>query len=599
MLTTAVAVGESAYHIYMVMANQVARHILQELGVLEMLDNRLYINSSIYNPSKSSDQNKNAILVEDKFVCTFDMKHPSTGLAYDTTDIGLHMDAVRHRRDWLTRYPILRVDQHNITLYNSVIPFNITLNCELHFRDYIKAHDIADRFLLRFNRGELVSLPNLVYDFPLPLQILQTLWALASTIGVDKECFLHWLEEYSNHQIKRNVSTAEKNKRFEWVVACKVFETLVKIDYDFSEPEKTGIDSAECHTLRFTCTLHASRPSVLYADYPLVINNTLVPEEIVHVDTSYQKNLYEYLEYPNRFLDPEYQYQKYLTYQPIHNPWYDTWVPDYGFSQYNSYGSIPIFIGLFTLDEPDCEHCPCPSESKHAGNIKHCNGNCRCNSDCGHNCFDHQHHETEVDPYDDPYTDPYSDPYSDPYDDPYDCPYTDPYQDRNPDCHHCPYHKAQIDPFNPRACVKPNPDQTPCPCFCGHATTNINIKTDLDMYQLKPRLLRYFKDRKEAALLAESVYHVLVFQDDRQVNPELLEFDGEVIKVPNRLGSNHTYRVVIGYTPPRKVDSSMAWKQGYDPYDPCKIEIYKHPFFFFLDVIIVPQRKGVNTNGHG
>jgi hypothetical protein len=119
------------------------------------------------------------------------------------------------------------------------------------------------------------------------------------------------------------------------------------------------------------------------------------------------------------------------------------------------------------------------------------------------------------------------------------------------------------------------------------------------MYQLKPRLLRYFKDRKEAALLAESVYHVLVFQDDRQVNPELLEFDGEVIKVPNRLGSDHTYRVVIGYTPPRKVDSSMAWKQGYDPYDPCKIEIYKHPFFFFLDVIIVPQRKGVNTNGHG
>jgi len=84
-----------------------------------------------------------------------------------------------------------------------------------------------------------------------------------------------------------------------------------------------------------------------------------------------------------------------------------------------------------------------------------------------------------------------------------------------------------------------------------------------------------------------------------EVNPELLEFDGEVIKVPNRLGSDHTYRVVIGYTPPRKVDSSMAWKQGYDPYDPCKIEIYKHPFFFFLDVIIVPQRKGVNTNGHG
>ena len=594
MLTTAAAVTESAYHIYMIMANQVARHILQELGILEMLDNRIYVNSSIYNPSKSSDQNENAILVEDKFVCKFDMKHPSTGLVYDTTDVGLHMDAVRHRRDWMTRYPILHVRHQDITLYNSVIHFNITLNCELHFRDYIRAHDIADRFLLRFNRGELVSLPNLSYDFPLPFQILQTLWALASTIGVEKACFPKWLEAYSNGQIKTNVSTAEKNKRYEWVVACKVFETLVKIDYDFSEPDKTGVDSAECHTLRFTCTLHASRPSVLYVDYPIVMNNTLVPSEVVQVDTSYQKNLYEFLEYPNRFLDPVYQYQKFAIYQPVRNPWYDNWMPDYGFSQYNSYGSLPIFIGVFTMDLPDCEHCPCPSNSKHEGNIKKCHPHCGHSGECCNSCFD-PIHQGKVDPYTDPYTDPYEDPY-----DPYDCPYTDPYEDRTPDCQHCPYHKAQHDPLDPCKPIKPNPDQIPCPCYCGNqATTNINIKTDLDMYQLTNRVLNYFKDRKEAALLAESVYHILVFQDDRQVNPELLEFDGEVLKIPNRLGDNHIYRLVIGYTPPRKVDSSIAWKQGYDPDDPNKVEIYKHPFFFFLDVIIIPNRKGVENNGNG
>lgn len=586
MLTTAAAVRESAYHIYMIMANQVARHILQELGILEMLDNRIYVNSSIYNPSKSSDQNQNAILVEDKFVCNFDMKHPSTGLAYDTTDVSLHMDAVRHRRDWMERYPILHVAEHGITLYNSVIPFNITLNCELHFRDYIKAHDIADRFLLRFNRGELVSLTNLVYDFPLPIEILQALWALASTIGVEKECFYHWLREYSNHQIIRSVSTAPNNKRFEWVVSCKVFETLVKIDYDFSEPEKAGIDNAEDHILRFTCTLHASRPSVLYVDYPIVINNTLVPGEIVRVDTSYQKNLYEFLENPNRFLDPAYQISKAMIYQPVRNPWYDNWVPSIWHSQYTAYKSIPIFIGIFTMDEPDCDHCPCPSECKYYGNNRHCDDNCRCDHDCCDNCVNHRDNTNEVDPYDDPYSDPYEDPYEG--------------QPRNPDCKHCPYHKAQYDIFNPRKRPKPNPDQKPCPCYCGNqATTNINIKTDLDMYRLKDRLLNYFKIRKENALLAESVYHVLVFQDDRQVNPDLLEFDGEVLKVPNRLGSNHTYRLVIGYTPPRQVDSSIAWKQGYDPDNPDKVDVYRHPFFFFLDVLMITNRKGVETHGHG
>ena len=591
MLTTAAAVTESAYHIYMIMANQVARHILQELGILEMLDNRIYVNSSIYNPSKSSDQNKNAILVEDKFVCTFDMKHPSTGLVYDTTDIGLHMDAVRHRRDWMTRYPILRVDQHDITLYDSLIPFDITLNCELHFRDYIRAHDISDRFLLKFNRGELLDVTDLSYNYPIPFQIMQALWALASTIGVDKQCFGHWLEVYSNGIIKRIQSIADKNKRYEWVIDRRVFETLVKIDYDFSEPEKTGQDNAEAHVLRFTGTLHSSRPSVMYVDYPLVINNTLVPGDIVHVDTSYQKNLYEFLENPNRFLDPAYQISKAMTYQPVRNPWYDDWMPDVNFSQYRAFGSIPIFIGVFTMDEPECESCPCPSEAKYAGNIKHCPPNCSCNSCNNHNCDNYTNLQNEVDPYNDPYIDPYVDPYNDPYKD----------LPHRPDCANCPYHKKLFDPLkNPNDPPPCDPYTEPCPCYCGNkATTNIDVNSDLDMYKLKDRLLKYFKHRKRAALLAESVYHILVFQDDRQVNPELLEFDGTILKIPNRLGSNHVYRLVIGYTPPRKVDWSMAWRQGYDPDHPCKIEVYSHPFFFFLDVIIIANHKELEAHGNG
>ena len=67
-----------------------------------------------------------------------------------------------------------------------------------------------------------------------------------------------------------------------------VFEALIKIDYDQSEPEKEGAQQSETLGVNFTLTLQCSRPSVLYVDYPLVINNTLVPEEVIHVDTTYQ-----------------------------------------------------------------------------------------------------------------------------------------------------------------------------------------------------------------------------------------------------------------------------------------------------------------------
>lgn len=561
MLTSAAVVTEAAYHVYNALANQASRHILQELGILEDLENRIYINSAIYNPSKSSDQNRNAILVEDKFVCTYDMRHPSTGLVYDMTDVDMHMDAVRHRRDKMSRYPILRDAQHGITLYDSLLPFNITLNCELHLRDYIKAHEIVDRFFLRFNRGELMAIPNLSYDFPVPKKILNTLWALASTLGVAKECFPEWIKQYSNGQIERIVSTSAKNTRYEWVVKRTVFESLTKIDYDLGEPEKQGMDNAETHMIRFTCTFHSSRPSVMYVDYPIIMNNTLVPSEIVEVDTSYQKNLYEYLEHPNRFLDPVYQFEKFLTYQPVRNPWYDNWEIDLHHSQHAHFHTLPIFIGAFTMDIPECGSCPCESESSKLP-FKH---HCRCERN--------------------PYEPPDEDLYTCPYDDPYNVP-----EYHNPDCLNCPYGKTIHDPLEPRECNPDAPTEEPCPCWCWkHATTNLNIVDDLDMYKLRQRLLNYFNDRKEKALLMESVYNISVFQDDRQVNPELLQFDGTTLKVPNRLGSDHIYRLVIGYTPYRKVDSDIAWKQGYDPENPNKVELYRHPFCF-LDVLITTQR---------
>ena len=564
MLTSAAPVTEAVIHVYDALANQAVRHILQELNILDELENHIYVNSSIFNPSKSFDQNKNAILVENKLVCTYDMKHPSTGLTYDTTDVGMHMDAVRHRRDVMSRYPILRDAQHNITLYDSLLPFNITLNCELYYRDFNRAHEVVDRFFLRFNRGDLLAIPNLSYNFPVPKKILNTLWALASTLGVSKECFPMWVKQYSNGQIERLVSTVAKDRRYEWVVKRTVFESLTKIDYDLGEPEKQGMDNAETHLIRFTATFHSSRPSVMYVDYPIIINNTLVPSEIVEVDTSYQKNLYEYLEHPNRFLDPVYQHGKFLTYQPVRNPWYDDWKIDIYSSQHAHFHTLPIFIGAFTFDLPECKTCPCESESSKLPFKHHCT--------CWRN----------------PYESPYEDQYECPYDNPYDVP-----EFHNPDCKNCPYGKTLHDPFEPRECSPYDPEEEPCPCYCWkQATTNLNIANDLDMYQLRPKVLDYFKDRKEKALNIESIYNIAVFQDDRQVNPELLQFDGTVLKVPNRLGSNHIYRLVIGYTPYRKVDSDIAWRQGYDPDHPDRVELYRHPFCF-LDALITTHRQGV------
>ena len=360
MLTTAVQCTEIVTHIYSLLANQASRFILQELGVLEHLDNHIYINSTLHNPSKSYDQNLSPILVEDKFTCVFDIKHTSMGLVWDNNTTSMHMDATRHRRDGYSRIPLLVDKKHGIVLYDSVLPMNIPMNCTLSFRDYTRAHEVIDRFHLRFNKGEMLTVTNLSYDFPLPLEILRTLWALASTAGISKKCFPEWIKQYSNGNIKRIVTKGLNKNHVEWVVKRQVFEALIKIEYDMGEPEKEGVQQSETLGLSFNATLHCTRPSVLYVDYPIIINNTLVPESVIKVDTSYQRELYRFLQHPSLAMDPAYQGIKFRAGGPARNPWYDNWELPKINTLHGGLHSLPFFIGAFTLDLPECDKCPCP-----------------------------------------------------------------------------------------------------------------------------------------------------------------------------------------------------------------------------------------------
>ena len=511
MLTTASVSTESVNHVFMPLANQVIRHILQEIGMLEYFDNKIYVNSALHNPSKSYDQNLNPILVEDKVKCIFDIKHSSLGLNWESTTVTQHMDGQFHRRDRLNRLPILMDKRHGISFYDTVLPFNLPMNCTISSRDYVRAHEVIDRFHLKFNKGELISIANLKYNFPIPFEIVQTLWALASTIGIDRKCFPVWLEQYSNGMIRRIESKGLRNKRVEWVVDRSVFETLVKIDFDVNQdPEKEGQDQAETLGLNFSATLHASRPSVLYVDYPIIMNNTLVPPEVIKVDTSYQRELYRMLGYPTFALDPAYQESKFLVDKPVQNPWYDNWMVPTHSDLHTTLNSTVLFIGAFTLDIPECKDCPCEKDPK-------------ANPYENHACCHHSWIE-ERSPY------------------------------YHHDCNDCPYHKN-------------TPYETECPCWCQKmAKTCIDVDNDLDMYRLADKVRLFFRVKKATALLVESVYNLTVYRDDTMINPSELEFDGQTLKVPNWYGPDHIYRLVISFTPRRPMDIAQHDLQGYDPY---------------------------------
>ena len=83
------------------------------------------------------------------------------------------------------------------------------------------------------------------------------------------------------------------------------------------------------------------------------------------------------------------------------------------------------------------------------------------------------------------------------------------------------------------------------------ATTDINITTDIPGYALIDEVKQAYKELGARALETGEQFHIGVFADDMQVDPSMLEFDGEVLKIKNRT-ITRVYRVMLSQGPAPK-----------------------------------------------
>lgn len=89
--------------------------------------------------------------------------------------------------------------------------------------------------------------------------------------------------------------------------------------------------------------------------------------------------------------------------------------------------------------------------------------------------------------------------------------------------------------------------------------TEIDLTKDLDQYALAPKVLSYFDKYKSSVLDVSSEYSVSVFVDDTQVSSSILEFDGKILRIPNTLGHERIYRVVLANRPNGALTNNNPW----------------------------------------
>lgn len=353
-------ISEVITHVHNIIAGQVSRKIIYQLGLEDVIKNHIYINGDYDGPSRSYNEKHLPILHENAFKCNVKYSANPFGIKWDSTTPGQHMDPALHRDDALRTRPVFYDPKHNIKLIERYLPCNIELECSMIFVDKVLAYDVMTRFTSTYVRGELLMVNDLSYDYRMPMEILQRLYIMGTMLGISKGSYLDWLMQCSNGNIQRIVSKRENNRHAEIVIKKQQFNSLASIDYTPDQPAIHSLStSMDTVTLNFNVTIQFGRVNMLYLKYPIVMNNQLIPDELVTANREdAYGNLYHYLKYPYLALDPAYQFQKQLMKHPARNPWYDDWTVPIN-SSIAAVKAAPFFIGLFTLDNTNCKCTEC------------------------------------------------------------------------------------------------------------------------------------------------------------------------------------------------------------------------------------------------
>lgn len=356
MLSHTVTLDEIITHIHYPVASQTVRYLISELGLTEYLGNKVYINSIFSGPSRSYSQTRLPILNEPGFTATMRLHTNPIGTKWDILNVSQAMDARIVRRDTLHPRPILQDKKNLIYLAEKYLPCGIEMECRLHFIDKTKAYDTMTRMYSTIGNNNFVIPINLSYNYRIPMPMIRALWHLACLTGVRKEGFVDWLIKKSDNQISRLVGKNKRSKAMELVVNKHQFEANITTEYSSDEPEvQTMGTSADKIVLSFTTYVQFARANLLYLEYPIVINNRLVPESMVTTPRDGRFTPFvKLVKYGYKDMDGALEAAKVLLQHPVRNPWYDTWRPP-AHSPLTFYNSVSFFIGVFTLDEVECK----------------------------------------------------------------------------------------------------------------------------------------------------------------------------------------------------------------------------------------------------
>ena len=364
-LSLARVVSESMIHIIEPIADQSLRFVIGRLGLSGLME-EIQIVSDFRDVSKATDDNKNAKLIDYRVRAKLNPSVNPTNNKWDgyktTIDLGngnaivRQEDVTRKKRPWTGNdftgrdYSIF----HDEDLFVDITEWNVgsTLSMEvkMDFHDLTPAQDALSAIFATFTNGDMVGYVPVQYDYPIPEDIQLVLKKIYWMSDMEKsnEAYAEWLNKKSIGFLSWNTNRNNVNVR-ELVGLKNNTQALFLIECSQDQPEVGN----NRFTVNFNLTVQYSRTNRLIMDYPIIINNQLLPFDYVPCTKEERQMNRGPFMWQNSAVNL-YWHQQYKRDNPIPAmyPWWDKWELPYH-SIIAKKGFRPIFIAAITLDDVD------------------------------------------------------------------------------------------------------------------------------------------------------------------------------------------------------------------------------------------------------
>ena len=345
------AVPELESHVFYPVIKQMAHKVIEDLCLQHIFKNNIFVETGFSNPKNFRDGKNNAMLQISKIRAQAEINTNPQNLKWDNITFEHALEPLGFSHTTKDRdFRIIFTDpSSHITISEMTLPTYISINCTMTVLDRTIAYQIPS-MLYRHYPPNIPSVEHIAYDFPVPKPTIALLYMLYKLKRFNKpNTFRQWMDLCSigNSQFAINrVATKE-----ELVMKRVLMNSLFMLDYSDSKPQEVQINrSVNQYDLQFTIHIQFSRTDMLIVDYPIVLDNRLLPAELIP-ETLHKSEPIPNLKgpYPN-FLLNKFLEKKIIKPVMIKFPDYDDWYvkPETSIIQ-RSYR--PWFSSIFTMDE--------------------------------------------------------------------------------------------------------------------------------------------------------------------------------------------------------------------------------------------------------